>query len=121
MTMIETLERRQLMAATGPTEPLLYVFNQVLHLEGTKRADNFAIGMNASTGRIDLTYNGITTSFDPTDLKGIVLDGKGGKDVIQVTSSPTVPVTLVGGAGKDSLLGSDGDLVIQGKLADGLI
>ena len=120
MSMIESLEPRQLMAAQ-PAEPMIYVFNQVLHLDGTRYADHFTVGMNSATGRIDLTYNGVTTSFDPADLNGIVLDGKGGKDVIEVVSSPTVPVTLVGGAGKDTLIGGDGDLIIQGKLMDGLL
>jgi hypothetical protein len=119
MGMIESLEPRQLMAAQ-PAEPMIYVFDQVLHLEGTKHADHFTVAMNGATGRIDLTYNGVTTSFEPTDLKGMVLDGKGGKDIIEIMSC-TVPVTLIGGAGKDTLIGTDSDLLIQGKLPAGVV
>ena len=119
---IESLEGRTLMANLhAAAEPLLYVHNQVLHLEGTKAAEHITIGMSADLHQIDLTVNGVTTTFDPEFLTGIVLDGKGGKDHIEVLDNHgplPVSVTLVGGSGKDTLFAGEPHLMVQGRFRD---
>src|SRR5688500_5649908 len=118
---IESLEGRTLMAASHAVEPLLYVHNQILYLEGTKGAEHITIGLNADLHRIDLTVNGVTTSFDPEFLSGVVLDGKGGKDHIEVLDNHgplPASVTLVGGSGKDALVATEPHVAVQGRLRD---
>ena len=43
---------------------------------------------------------------------GIIIDGRGGNDVIAVDAAVTVPVQLSGGAGNDLLIGGAGDDLI---------
>jgi hypothetical protein len=122
--MIESLEGRTLMAAARATEPMLYTQNQILHLEGTKASEHITIGLNADRHRIDLTVNGVTTTLQPEFLTGIVIDGKGGKDHIEVLENHgpmPVAVTLVGGAGRDELVAGEGHVKIQGRLRELLV
>ncbi len=121
---MESLEGRTLMAATSGGEAMLFTHDQILYVEGTKGSDHVTVVLNSDFRRIDVTVNGMTTTFEPDYLNGIMVEGRGGADHLEVIESHgTLPlaVTLVGGAGKDMLVCGPGHVQIQGRLREMLI
>jgi hypothetical protein len=101
---VETLEGRQLMSATAPS-----LHGGILAVQGTDRADDLRVSMDpAGTGRLVVDVNGKQYKFARRVVREIRIDGRGGNDFIG--ADPTygqvrVPMTLVGGGGRDTLVG----------------
>jgi Ca2+-binding RTX toxin-like protein len=74
---------------------------------GTAGADDFTFDPNS-------TDTGATQVVVAPGATSVVIDAMGGNDTVDASNAP-VPVVLDGGAGNDSLTGSDmGDLIIAG-------
>src|SRR5262249_12444181 len=112
---IESLEPRLLLSADEPITTLTAgVLNGIL----TDKPDNVVITQvgSATDGGaiIDLSVNGVTQRFGSSSagVQSIALDGGAGDDTFKVVDV-TSPVTLVGGAGNDTLIGPAGDQIWQ--------
>jgi large repetitive protein len=91
------------------------VSNGVLQITGTTDADTIAVTTNVNDTKIKATADGQSLgAFLITDLTGIVIAGKAGADTISVDASVSLPTTLKGGGGNDSLSGGGGDNVLVG-------
>ena len=106
--MFETFESRQLLSGGGET----------LYINGTNGPDSIVITATATD--IVVKMNGVTTSYakswyipSPNQwipgtsgfISGIEVDGGEGNDIIWSDDTVTVPQTLIGGNGTDSIRG----------------
>ncbi len=105
--MIEVLEPRQLLSATLSNTGALVV-------AGTNSNDTIVVHRSGSTNTV--TLNGKVQTLNG-GLSSVTVDGFGGDDKITLDTSITVPTTLRGGLGKDTIFGGAGADNIQG--ADG--
>src|SRR5437764_3287887 len=116
----EPLESRQMMSAA--------LVNGIVQVPGT--SGNDVISIDQTTQSLRVTINGVTQSFPRSGLSGISVDAMGGADLVKLTvgnvgkfsrvrgTSVTVPATIYGGAGNDTLIGGNGDDVISGGAGD---
>jgi hypothetical protein len=104
---VESLEGRRLMAAVP------WVIN------GTDAAETIRIRQSGST--VTVTRNGSATSRSTSGVSGVVINGRGGADVIQADDTVRLPLTLSGGSGNDTVRGGAGaDRLYGGTGADAL-
>src|SRR5207248_4156319 len=95
---------------------------------GTSGDDTITIGLNATDNtKLDVNINGTVSSFPLTNadstpaITGIFAVGGAGNDKItvdQTNGGITLPATLVGGAGNDSLTGAAGNDLLLGGAGD---
>ena len=114
---LELLETRRLFAvAVGGGSATIDASTPRLDVEGTRRADQINVDLNAGTGNIDVTINGqLAGSFSPAQVPaGIRIDGDRGNDTIVVGSAITLPVEIRGDKGNDVITGSSGNDNIDG-------
>ena len=114
---LEVLETRRLFAvAVGGGSATIDASTPRLDVEGTRRADQINVDLNAGTGNIDVTINGqLAGSFSPAQVPaGIRIDGDRGNDTIVVGSAITLPVEIRGDKGNDQITGGGGDDNIDG-------
>ena len=114
--MFQPLEERRLLSAA--------VEAGILTVVGTDANDTISVGLNATDNtKLDVNINGTTSSFallnaDTTAaITGIKISGGNGDDKIsidQTNGGITLPATLVGGNGQDSLTGGAGNDVLIG-------
>jgi uncharacterized delta-60 repeat protein len=95
-----------------------------LTVTGTPGKDRITVSRGADGLSIDVTVNGVTTKHALQDVSSITLSGLGGNDRLEVSDRITLPATLdggvgddtlLGGGGKDTLLGGDGNDVLDGR------
>jgi Ca2+-binding RTX toxin-like protein len=102
---LEPLERRALLSATLGTAG-------TLSIGGTGRGDTIVVSIDAHhTDRLIATLNGSSRSFDLRRVRRIVVQGGAGDDRITLDQSRgpiTLPTTLFGQAGNDSITGASG-------------
>ena len=113
-SVIETLESRRHLSASAPTMDA----NGIVQVTGTRHADHISIGLETDNSKLDVTVNGVVTTFNTSDVKGVVASGGNGKDDLEVSEANgafDAPVTLVGGNGNDILVGGSGDDVLSGQ------
>ncbi|MBA3727128.1 MAG: hypothetical protein H0W86_11960 [Armatimonadetes bacterium] len=113
---LETLERRELMAAGLSTS-----FAQgILVIHGTPQADVIRLTSNAS-GQI--LMNGQPIQGNPTraTTRALRVFGHGGDDVLDARQVTLGRVTLNGGAGDDSLWGSRNAATLLGGTGDDIL
>jgi hypothetical protein len=96
--LFESLEKRTMMAAS--------VNAGLLTVTGTGGADAISIGQLAN-GNVQVNDNGAVTTFASANVNRIRVNARGGNDSVTVFLSVTRPATLNGGAGNDSLTGSN--------------
>ena len=114
---LEVLETRRLFAvAVGGGSATIDESTPRLDVEGTRRADQINVDLNAGTGNIDVTINGqLAGSFSPAQVPaGIRIDGGRGNDTIVVGQAITLPVEIRGDKGNDQITGGGGDDNIDG-------
>jgi Ca2+-binding RTX toxin-like protein len=91
----------------------------VLRVTGTNRADVIVLAVDAALATVNVTVNDVTTSFDVAAITGGVnVSGGNGHDDIRATEAAagefTLPLTLSGGNGKDTLAGGSGGDTLDG-------
>src|SRR5204863_6147090 len=73
---------------------------------GTDAVDTVFITVDASDATLlDITINGVLTTRPIAGITKIELNGAGGDDILTIDPSVTIPATLEGGDGNDSLTG----------------
>jgi Ca2+-binding RTX toxin-like protein len=91
------------------------VDNGVLTIEGTADADTISVTLNAKGTNAKVDLNGASLGkFALTELTGIAISGGAGADMLSVDSAITLPATINGGGGDDSITGGGGDNVLVG-------
>src|SRR5688572_18555591 len=111
---IQQLEDRRMLSAAPA------IVEGVLKVEGTGDADQIVVSLNTSdplATKLDVTLNGVATSFDLATVTGIEISGGNGSDVIKIDETAgaiTLPAKLLGGNGKDSLTGGSGNDRLEG-------
>ena len=110
---VEPLEGRRFLSAAPAPAPAIDV-GGVLQVVGTNKSDVIVVELDAATaGKLDVTVNGTMTQFDVSAITGGVhVVGGNGSDDIEVHEATlgefTLPLTLEGGNGKDTLVGGSG-------------
>jgi uncharacterized delta-60 repeat protein len=91
--------------------------NGTLSVTGTTRGDTINVGqVYEGTTHIIVTKNGLARTFDPADVKKVVITGGAGNDHVSVSLGRTPPVTVDGGSGDDHVVTSYGnDRLIGGS------
>jgi Ca2+-binding RTX toxin-like protein len=112
----EDLEGRTLFAATPVAAQ---VIDGALHVTGTKKADALFVGLGRTPDLIVVRSGPLAAtevgSFNLADLPdGVIIEAGAGNDRVFVESNIFLPTILLGGAGKDWLVGGWGDDVIDG-------
>ena len=115
---LETLEGRTLLSAA--------LIGNTLTVVGDERANCIVItasyttvktpfGLTLSVPYLNVAENGRQTySGNEWNISAISVDARGGGDTISLASDITLPATLNGGAGNDSITGGGGDDTIYG-------
>jgi hypothetical protein len=107
---LEALEARRLMTVT--------LVDGILTVTGTQSSDALAVNMvwkseYDHTWQLMVSKEGMGIAyFDSAQVRGIVLEGGDGNDHLEVGNSwapVSIPATIYGGAGDDSLFGGTGD------------
>lgn len=112
---VERLEgRRMLSASAGP----VLSHGGELRVEGTGGNDQIVVSLDAKDkSKIDVSFNGVTSSFPAASVRRIRIDGRDGNDNIRTDESNgtiSIPARLSGGAGDDTLAGGSGDDRLDG-------
>jgi len=129
--LFEGLEGRRLLSAS------IQVNEGTLTVRGTSRADQIEINellpgggtpLGQTTPSLYVTINGRTRRLDLSNVRRIVVDARGGEDRVVMSEDPfytgirpavvrfrqSLPATILGGAGNDTLFGGAGDDSISG-------
>ena len=111
---IQQLEDRRLLSAAPA------IVEGVLKVEGTDDADQIVISLNVTdpmATKLDVTLNGVVTSFDLAAVTAMEISGGNGSDVIKIDETAgaiALPAKLLGGNGKDVLTGGSGHDRLEG-------
>src|SRR3954451_20095584 len=129
---LEPLEPRRLMSAGASMQ------DGILVVDGTASDDRFEMDRSVDGGVDGVWAYGYTNDpafpyscflaqfFPVAGMRGIHLDAGAGNDQVLVHDDPdhgsfTTPITMIGGAGDDSLQGGAGDDVLIGGPGDNLL
>jgi Ca2+-binding RTX toxin-like protein len=96
----------------GTTNATPSLVNGVLTIASTSNADTFAISVASGTLRV--VRNGTTLRYTASAVKQIILSAGDGNDTITLDASVSVPTSLRGGNGNDSIKGGSGADIIRG-------
>lgn len=116
--LVEALEGRRMFAAAAPVAPFVDSAG-VLQVEGSNKADVIVVALSADLLNVDVTVNGVVTSvLASTVTGGVNVAANNGADDVRVAEAAagefTLPVTLSGGNGKDTLVGGSGADTLDG-------
>jgi Ca2+-binding RTX toxin-like protein len=103
---IDPLEPRRLLSFT--------LTNGTLNVSGTAGDDFINVSVNPIDGSIELDDNLDFHDFSPSDVKGIFIDAGAGDDDISIDPGISIPSTLFGDDGNDSIQGGGGNDAIDG-------
>jgi Ca2+-binding RTX toxin-like protein len=107
---MEELERRSLYSAA--------LHNSTLTVTAGNAASTITVAMDPANPReLAVTVNGVVNLYNRKQIRQIVILGGPGNDTLRVDDSNgnvTVPVTLSGGAGNDTIVGGSMDALLQG-------
>jgi FG-GAP-like repeat/RTX calcium-binding nonapeptide repeat (4 copies)/Putative Ig domain len=112
---LAALDQKTLIAAVqelASAQDQVSVNAGILTVDGTSNADS--ISATSDGTNLTLTVNGAAQQFPLSELSGIAIAGLGGSDTISVDASVSLPTTLKGGGGNDSISGGGGDNVLVG-------
>ena len=96
----ETLESRRMFSVS--------LANGLLTVNGTGAADTISIHKN-TTGQLVVVEPAGTHTFAANAVAKVAVNAGAGDDKITSDDSVTIPMTLHGGAGADSITGGGGD------------
>lgn len=100
-----------------PPPPVPYtLINGQLALTGTAGNDTVSVTKDG-TGQVVITNNGTPYAVTGT-VSSIVINGGDGNDTLKVSTAFTIPATLIGGAGNDTVRGGNGADVLIGDAGD---
>ncbi len=107
---------------TGATGAFVQSFNRVPGiLDLAADIDGSVIQIFGSTNNIRVSIDGVVTNWgSPTDFTGIVVTGGDGADYIRAKNI-TLPMTVTGGLGNDSITTGDGNDSVDGGLGNDAI
>lgn len=87
----------------------------ILSIVGTDAADMVLVYKGTATTLI-VSENGVQKSYAVSTVKKISADSKGGNDRIEISKSLTIPTSLAGNSGNDTITGGGGaDTVVGGS------
>ncbi|HZN67885.1 MAG TPA: calcium-binding protein [Tepidisphaeraceae bacterium] len=109
---LENLEGRTLFAAAPPVVTAEVVGNE-LHVTGTRLSDNITVALNGSDLEVR-SNDAVVGTFALAGLNGLSVDGGNGHDTIAVHGSVSLLATLLGGNGRDTLVGGSGQNHMEG-------
>src|SRR4051812_48539291 len=114
---MEACESRRLLSH-GHASATAAVVDGVLQVMGTRQSDDILVAPNSGDAtKFDVTNHGVlVATIDPgaTPFTAIEMFGGNGSDRLSVQKDMTIPATLWGGNGKDTLNGGAGDDVLDG-------
>ena len=112
---VEDLEGRTLFAAMPPLVTA-ELAGTTLHVAGTRRSDVVQVGLSASNSNAIEVHSGTSFvgAFDLAVVAAIQVNGLNGHDNIAIDVALTVPATLSGGNGRDTLAGGSGADRLEG-------
>ncbi|HVT89624.1 MAG TPA: carboxypeptidase regulatory-like domain-containing protein [Tepidisphaeraceae bacterium] len=87
----------------------------ILAIDGTANDDSISVSIS---DRAYVSLNGATLNFDPALVSQIVISGSDGNDYINTSQAGTIPETIYGDAGNDTLIGGAGSDLIYGYLGN---
>jgi hypothetical protein len=112
LPVLENLEGRTLFAAAPPVVTAVLEGTLVV-VNGTRKSDAITVGLNG--GNVEVLSAGVLVSAFPAGgLTGLSVTASNGHDTVLVDAAVTLPVTLLGGNGRDSLTGGAGADTIDG-------
>jgi uncharacterized delta-60 repeat protein len=100
--MLENLESRLLLTTASASSGLLTI-------SGTSGSETINIGLNAQDR---ITISGVNSTF--ANITSIVVNAGSGNDTVVVSTAISLPATLNGGNGNDTLRGGDGNERLNG-------
>lgn len=105
---LENLEGRTLFAAAPQVvTAVLDAATSTVVVNGTRKADDISVVVDA--GNLQVLSAGVAVgSFPLAGLLGLSVNAMNGHDTVAVNAAVTLPVTLLGGNGKDNLTGGSG-------------
>ena len=93
---------------------LIGVSAGVMTVTGSSGNDSFRI-VNNGSGSYQVTFNGGTSVYPTSDVSQIVVNAGDGDDAVTIDTGITLPTTINGGNGNDTLIGGSGADSIQGN------
>ena len=107
----ETLEIRTMLSST--------LFNGVLTINGTSKKD--IIQISVANSSLSLTENHVLTTFAVDSVTSIQGNMAGGNDIVLLDPSVSIPITVAGDAGNDTIVGGSGnDSLVGGSGNDSI-
>jgi Ca2+-binding RTX toxin-like protein len=105
---LENLEGRTLFAAAPQVvTAVLDAATSTVVVNGTRKADDISVVVDA--GNLQVLSAGLPVgNFPLAGLLGLSVSALNGHDTVAVNAAVTLPVTLLGGNGKDNLTGGSG-------------
>lgn len=108
---IETLEDRRLMSAS--------VIGDFLSIDGTENND--VIDVSLANGKFTVIDNGVTKQFPLGTIDLIIVNGRGGNDILRLAANINIDAIMAGGEGNDTIRGGSGKDSIHGEAGDDII
>jgi hypothetical protein len=109
--LIEVLERRNLLSAT--------IEGHVILVVGTNGDDEISVNLNPSdSSKVDVTENGVTSTFDKAGRERVRIFASYGDDVIEIGDDLGLKVQAFGQRGDDELFGGNQRELLVGGHGD---
>jgi cyclophilin family peptidyl-prolyl cis-trans isomerase len=98
------------------------IVNGVLLVTGAPGSNKMVVTLNTSGLKLKVVSDGTTIGAFPTaSISGVKIIGGPDSDTLKVNSSVTLPATLKGGGGGDSLVGGGGNNVLVGGTGNSIL
>jgi Ca2+-binding RTX toxin-like protein len=97
--------------------PSVKLDGTTLVITGLNQSDTISVTL-ANPTTLNVMFNGVLSTFDPALITAITIDGQEGDDVISISSAVTLPATIKGGNGNDTLTAGGGATTILGGAGD---
>ena len=110
LPVIESLEARQLLSGSVALSS-----TGILSVQGSRKSDKISITVDKKhASKLDISVNGRTTVVKASKVASIHVDGGAGNDAITEDAKISIPSTLLGGEGNDTIVAGGGNDVVDG-------